>query len=84
MGFPALNMRSFPVELEVMAKHERISGLVFSCDFGGKRFVGKGWICLLLTLKPMANAATMSRFPVTKPELCAFTNYDIDELSISL
>ncbi len=84
MVFPALNMRSFPVELEVMAKHERISGLVFSCDFGGKRFVGRGWICLLLTLKPMASAATMRRFPVTKTELCAFTNYDIDELSISL
>ena len=84
MVFPALNMRSFPVELEVMAKHERISGLDFSRDFGGKRLVGKGWICVLLTLNLVASTITMRRFPVTKTELCAFTNYDIDELSISL
>ena len=62
-------VRLFPVLFVVLLKNERISGLVFSCDFGGKRFVGKGWICLLLTLKPMANAATMRRFPVTKTEL---------------
>jgi hypothetical protein len=67
-----------------MAKRERISGLDFSPSFGGKRLVGKGWICFVRTPKPMASAATMRRFPVTKTELCAFTNYDIDELSISL
>jgi hypothetical protein len=47
--FSVLNMRSFPVELEVLAKRERISGLDFSPGFGGKRLVGKGWICLLRT-----------------------------------